>query len=296
MYGWVVSLAVTIQSLLVVFVPPQIVTNKFERSSGIFGDPNIVMLHIIPFYFLAFAYLRLQNALKFAVIPVGLLVVLAALASGSRSGIFALIFSSVLAAGYMVVLRSGKFGTWRLFQIVLLIGVMAGIFGAIFSDRIVEYTTFLEYRTQERIDQKGLFGDRLEYIAPMLRLSMQDVLHPLGFGYDIYFRDSWSYTLPHNTFADVLIIAGPFAFFIYLAAYGYTFLKLSARSTGIATSPQAQQISFSLLLAIISQFLLLNTLSVLTMKAPWLLLGMCLGILREAHGTTLIRRRILRSN
>jgi hypothetical protein len=143
-----------------------------------------------------------------------------------------------------------------------------------FHERLTAYTA----RAAERTQQEGTpFEDRLLWLREMEHLRWRDHLaNPLGMGYERFQPGNW--ILPHNTFADVYIISGPVAL---LLCAGLFFGPPWWLAWGMIRRPRALlTFSHAALLAVVaSELLLLFSLSVLTSKVIWLLMGITTGVI-----------------
>jgi hypothetical protein len=246
-----------------------------ERAAGVLADPNILLLHIVPVFFLwrgliATSFWRWISLLF--VLPI----VWATLQTLSRAGLVAL--SSGLLALLLASLvfsrtaheRRTALGT--LVAIPVLLYILAWKTPDFVEERVAAYSA----RTAERIAQSGSFlNDRLMWLKEMEEHDLSDhILHPFGMGYAKFQGDNG--ILPHNTFVDVYIIAGPLA----CALYAILFWRSAKRAFVNAFQDARNGDSFSnvhMFAFVLTMGLLLFSLSVLTWKVNWVLLGIALS-------------------
>jgi hypothetical protein len=265
-----------IHVVCIVVFPAAVTFHEYDRMAGLLSDPNIVLLHVVPVFFLWLALLRRKRWLALAPF-VGSAVVWATLQTLSRAGLASLITGFVvLAVGTLLLLsRSARKG-----RLLVVLGlaplVLYGLYlkkPEFFEERLAAYTT----RANERAERQGsLLEDRLLWLRDLEHLQLGDHLtHPLGMGYARF--QSGNYILPHNTFADVYIISGPVALLIYLAFFAGAPLRFLRRL--IAGRPRLLTFhSTAVLACVVTQVLMLFSLSVLTWKVNWLVLGLTSGL------------------
>lgn len=263
-------------------VPASIDFRGYARSSGMMKDPNILLIHIIPVYFAWLCLLPKGRWLMLA--PVGLVAVYwSTLQTLSRGGLISMLVGTALCVVPPVLASRRKLCNFRFVAaaavvLMLLAAVCVGSRGAI-TERLEAY----QLRSQERMDtQESFLADRLIWLEDIQRIGVAGVLKPLGVGYD-HFQSTD--LLPHNTFVDVLVVAGPVALLLFCFLVGGVLWNASAclwRRSGAELPPLFDG---ACLAATASHFLMLVSLSVLPWKVNWLLLGLSIGLLRARYPT-----------
>lgn len=266
--------AVIVQSLIIIFTPAQIVTEKFERATGLFNDPNIVILHIIPVFLLgwAFATRSLEKIILLFAAP---LILTAVALSASRSGSLILMGTLSLVLVFPILIDRTIVRTRAVLWIGLMAVVGTVLMAGLFFEAFDRGISSLSYRFTERTDESGFLGDRLVYISMLADRNMFDLLNPFGMSYRTFLQTTD--TLIHNTFLDFYIIAGPIALFLFGSLY-YRAVR-SAVSTALNRSlgSSSRWHAWLMFCSICGQALLLSSLSVISMKVHWLVLGIAVG-------------------
>jgi hypothetical protein len=240
-----------------------------------------LLLHVIPVFFLWRGLLR-SGPWRWIALGCTPLVVWATLQTLSRAGLVSLGIglASLLVASVILARTAGqkKAALATLLATPLLVGLLAWNKPEFVQDRIDAYVT----RANERADTTGsLLADRLLWLSEVQTHNVSDhLLHPFGMGYQTF--QTGNGLLPHNTFVDVYIIAGPIAFLIYLMLFGNTLVGF-ARGILTGGSHLSQFARVHLLTFGLTQVLLLVSLSVFTWKVNWLLLGIALGFFSSAE-------------
>lgn len=273
--GITVGLAVQIISMIL--VPPSINYRSFARASGLMHDPNILLIHIIPVFFLWVSLL--PRGIWLALAPVGLLPVMwATLQTLSRAGLVSLMAGTAICClAFILTLRKSLFRLRSVGGVLATIAIVAAFYftnRAFFSERLDGYFT----RSKERTELQGsILEDRLIWWRYMQQLNESELWKPLGVGYHRFLTTD---LLPHNTFVDVYVIAGPFAMLLF----GVMFITALFKATGLAFWDRPTGMSplygGAILAALGTHLLMLNSLSVLGWKVNWLLLGLSAGLLR----------------
>lgn len=273
--------SVGVQVLGLALAPPDISFKGYARSSGLFEDPNIVLLHLIPVFFLAMSVRVSAGKGWVAGLLLYPLVLFGTVLTLSRAGALTLLVCSI-AAGVLGVLRlrNKRFVVRAGLLKTLSLGSLMALGGGIVAfDRIGRQMDLFEARIAERVAEAGLVGDRAQIYRIIVDLELADLLAPFGPGYQEVIAGVG--VLPHNTFVDVFVIAGPVAFFLFAVTY-VGLLRKAASRLRASWSEENQSWTFGFLfLALLSQVLLLSSLSVLTWKIHWALLGFANGMLMQ---------------
>lgn len=271
--------SIGIQVLALAIAPPDVSFKGYARSSGFFEDPNIVLLHLLPPFFLAVALRANSRSRILEGAGFYLLTGFGAILSLSRAGLLTMAICSVLVlVFYMMKLASGNPSSRSShvrsgLVVILLIAVASWSFFDSVAGQLVSF----KLRVDERLAETGLAGDRLDLLAALTSLDTFQLLNPIGIGYRSFVGNSGM--LPHNTFVDVLVIAGPLAFLVLILLYARTIRSILKRLRWYWRDEWASWSACFLLTALLSQALLLGSLSVLTWKIHWVLLGFINGIL-----------------
>jgi len=267
----------TIHVVCLAILPPVILYRAYGRMSGLLSDPNIILLHIIPVYFL---WLGTVHWRKFLIVMplVALPVIWATFQTLSRTGLFSLIIGLVITflGAIMLLVKMRRWlplvGLLCFFPVCL-----GGLYIAMpdyFNTRMVAFIDRLEHPYYKN---RSIVEDRLYWYRLMERTTVYDhVLNPLGMGYGLYLKGNS--LLPHNTFIDAYIVGGPIALLLICVIYlefSYRFLcRIRKRFSDIGLT----MTSVVLLAFMVTQILILATLSVFTLKVNWVLLGIAIGL------------------
>ena len=256
---------------------------SFDRASGVLADPNILLLYVVPVFFL-WRGLLVKPLWRWIALLLIVPVVWATLQTLSRAGLIA------LASGLLALLlaslifsrtaRERRAALVTVIAIPLLLVVLMWRKPDFVEERVAAYTT----RTTERIAESGSFlNDRLMWLNELETHRLSDhVLHPFGMGYNLF--QEGNEILPHNTFVDVYIIAGPLAFVFYLLLFSRA-IRNSFLAAFRTARPADSFSSLHLFAFMLTMSLLLFSLSVLTWKVNWLLLGIALSRFGSSEST-----------
>jgi len=260
----------------VFLIPPSIHFRDYGRSSGLLHDPNILTIHLVPVLFIWAALLPRGGWQLLA--PMALLpVTWATLQTLSRAGLLSLTCAVLVCLAGVLYCVSRSIFRWRNLGFVAAAGVALFVFynfnQSFLDERMEAHVT----RAKEITDKQGsMMEGRLLWWHDMQRLEITDMLKPLGIGYEKFLSSD---ILPHNTYADTLIIAGPLALLAFVSLFAGAFLKAASavwRRKNVDISPLRDS---GILAAVVSHILILNSLSVLSGKVNWLILGLVYGLL-----------------
>ena len=98
----------------------------------------------------------------------------------------------------------------------------------------------------------------------------------MGIGYEKLLTTD---ILPHNTYVDVFIVAGPMALVLFLALFLSALWKALISTWRREYAGVSPLYNSGILAAIVSHILIVNSLSVLGGKINWLILGLTFGLL-----------------
>lgn len=253
-------------------LPPMIVSHGYTRSTGIMGDPNILILHILPCTLVCMALLsETWLALLFSS---GLFLGMwwAVLKSLSRAGLFTAVFASVVLIMFLTssLLSSARARKYITIAIAFVIAVATTQSTRLDFDFVKASTHAFQLRFLEGEQSGGALNDRTNHQNDILNHAGVGLLAPFGLGYEAAvpstIEDSY---LPHNSFLDVLIVSGPIALLLYAGIYVIAIRNLIRRLLVC----RIDRCTLMMLLALTGQVLMLCTLSVLSFKVHWLLLG-----------------------
>jgi hypothetical protein len=273
--GLLVGLFVHVASIAI--FPPAVTYRGYDRMAGLLQDPNILLLHIIPVFFLWQGFLKTRTAVILAQVCLPA-IIWATLQTLSRAGLASLLAGwAVQFFAYLLFARTAgeRFRGIGFFVMVALLALLLSRFDFV-QERVDAYVI----RNQERTGQAGsMIGDRMLWLHELEHQSISDhLLNPLGMGYSAFQKDNP--VLPHNTFVDIYIIGGPFALLLYCGLFFSAFKPLIS---ALARRASWDHLRFSrmgnaaLCACFISEILLLSSLSVISWKVSWLILGLLLG-------------------
>jgi hypothetical protein len=275
-------------------VPPKIVMREFSRGAGIISDPNILMLFILPTSLLLISILP-RGVLAWLLTPLFLLGTLwATVQSLSRAALIAeaVALATTLLLCIRMAIKSRKRRS-RVFA-VLLASALLPVTLPMFWPETIDYAV---RSFQRRFKEGTVDSDRTSRQLAILEYAGTQLLLPFGVGYPdgVPAVSGWGGYLAHNTFFDVLLLAGPFGLLAFLYLYVSTFVRLGRPFLGRGQQSGIDFTSAMMLVALLSQVVLLMTLSVLGQKVHWLCLGYIYGtaeICDPSALRTAVRRRL----
>jgi hypothetical protein len=280
----------------IAFFPSVVTYRQHDRMAGLLTDPNILLLHITPVFFLWQSFLKRRGAVLIAQLCL-LAVVWATLQTLSRAGLTALAVG--VAVQFVCVLFFARTVRERLYAVGLAIGVPIVLFFSFqrFSPEFVNERTdaYLTRIAERKAEHGSMLGDRMLWLNDIQNHKLSDhLLNPVGMGYSLFQKDNPIF--PHNTFVDVYIIAGPFALLLYAILFFAAlqplitlFARRFKQSRGgsgqgpivAGCGPSSFSLSkmaiAALCACLATEILLLCSLSVLSWKINWLILGILLG-------------------
>ena len=271
------GIGLLIQLVQVFLIPPSDFFREFTRSSGLMGDPNILLLHLIPVFCFWASLIRRTSLNSTYIIGIFIVLCLATLRTLSRAGLVTIIVVIILVMSYLVVSLL-RFRTRKVIGLAgLIIGFLAFILiaGQFSKDEIGQGVVGFQSRISERVIESGYLGDRFELYRTLFDAPPSAIFDPLGAGYFSLLGPIR--TLPHNTFIDIYAICGLFGIGIVMWLYLRPVLASGARIWIDTRKPHLLLSGILLFSSLVTQFLLLGTLSVLTFKVHWMILGLAWG-------------------
>jgi hypothetical protein len=252
---------------------------------------------VLPTLFLGIAALKSKVAPLFLLVTLGVVAGTAVLQTGSRAG--AVSFTCGFLPALAVSIKCAKRAH---FVYVLTLFIAAGavitVIDIPWRNWLIKHTDMLLYRFEEGVSRGSLVADRSQAFDLLTEAGIEQIASPLGMGF--HGGRETTKTLPHNSFADSLIIGGPLALVCMAVLYGQPLYLLFRRR--IIPSRLGHRMKMDgdvaacLVASVVSQAVLIGALSVLPWKVHWLVLGFVAGWLRVANcsdtATTYLAERV----